>query len=143
MEKGQIFSLDFLISMAVVMAAIGLVIQTAEVSAYSAKETRISGELRNVAEITANLIVASNETTCDGAGGHLMNCVDSTADFSKITGFLQNAGYGYSITAPGGVINLQSAVPWNAQDYYETSRLVFINNTGGDHVDLKVKVWKI
>ena len=129
-----------MISMAVVMAAIGLVIQTAEVGAYNAKETRIQGELWNVAEITADLIAASNETTCsDGGGGHLMNCVDATADFSKITGFLADAGYGYSITATG--ISLLSGSQ-GSNDYYETARTVFINNTSGGTVDLKVRVWK-
>jgi len=140
MQKGQIFSLDFLISMAVVMAAIGLVIQTAEVSAYNAKETRIQGELWNVAETAADLIAASNETTCsNGGGGHLMNCVDATADFSKITGFLEDAGYGYSITATG--ISLLNGSQ-GSNDYYETARTVFINNTSGSTVDLKVRVWK-
>lgn len=141
MEKGQIFSLDFLISMAVVMAAIGLVIQTAEVNTYNTKETRIQGELSNVAEITADLITASNETTCDdGRGGHLMNCVNSSADFSKITGFLAGEGYGYSIT--GGAINIQSAAAISSQDFYEALRNVFIDNTIGSTVELKVKVWK-
>lgn len=140
MEKGQIFSLDFLISMAVMMAAIGLVIQTAEVNTYNAKETRVQGELRNVAEITADLIVASNETTCaDGRGGHLMNCVDSMANFSKITGFLADAGYGYSVE-PAGMI--EPVGIQGSNDYYEIRRTVFINNTGGSTVELKVRVWK-
>lgn len=126
--------------MAVVMAAMGLVIQTAEVSTYNAKETRIQGELRNVAEITADLIAASNETTCvDARDGHLMNCVNSTADFSKITGFLADAGYGYSITATG--ISLLNGAQ-GSNDYYETRRAVFINNTVGNPDELKVKVWK-
>ena len=41
MKKGQIFSLDFLISMVVIMAAIGLLIQATEFNTYNMKEERI------------------------------------------------------------------------------------------------------
>jgi hypothetical protein len=144
LEKGQIFSLDFLISMAVVMVAIGLVIQAAETGAYNAKEARIQGELGSVAETAADLMVAGNETTCvDARGEHLMNCIDTSADFSGITGFLDAAGYGYSITIQGGPSFSTPASPQGQKDYCEASRMVFINKDfSSAPVELKARVWK-
>ena len=143
MEKGQIFSLVFLISMVVIMAAIGLLIQTTEFNSYNMKEERIHNKMRNVAKISANLIVSSNETTCDdGLGGHLMNCVDSTADFTPITSFLTNSGYEYDIDSAGGAIDMLSGLAWNGQDFVEVKRTTFIDNLSGSAEDLTVRAWK-
>ena len=143
MERGQIFSLDFLISMVVITAAVALLIQATEFNTYNMKEERTYNEMRNVARIASNMIIASNETTCDdGAGGHLMNCVDSGADFTPITDFLTNSGYEYDIESSGGAIDMLNGLAWNGQDFVEEKRTTFIDNLSGSAEDLTVRVWK-
>ncbi len=144
MQKGQIFSLDFLISLVAVTAAIGLMIQAIEVNTYYQKEETQHSELRAVAETAAGLIVAGNDTTCvDATGQHLINCVDAGADFSGITNFLSSAGYSYEIDdGPGGSLVLPPPIPYNDEDFYEVKRRVFVNGVGGAPRDLSVKVWK-
>ncbi len=139
MKKGQIFSLDFLISMVVIMAAVGLLIQATEFNTYNMKEERMYNEMRNVAKIAANLIVSSNETTCsDGLGGHLMNCVDTGADFTKITGFLTDSGYKYNIDQ----LTLAGESILGNEDFVEIKRKAFMDDLIGSTVDLGVRVWK-
>ena len=146
MERGQIFSLDFLISMIVITAAIGLLIQATEYNTYNMKEERAYNEMRNVARIAANLIVSSNETTCeDEIGGHLMNCVDTiNGNFVPITNFLDASGYEYNIETETTVpkLDLDSGVAYNGKDFVEVKRTTFVNNVSGNSETLTVKVWK-
>ena len=98
--------------------------------------------MRNSAKISANLIVSSNETTCDdGLGGYLMNCVDSSSDFTPITSFLTNSGYEYDIDTTGGAIDLLSGLAWNRQDFVEVKRTTFVDSLIGNAEDLTVRVW--
>ncbi len=139
MEQGQIFSLDFLISMVVITAAVALLIQTTEFNTYNMKEERTYNEMRNVARIASNMIIASNETTCDdGAGGHLMNCVDSGADFTPITDFLTASGYLYDIDP----LNPVGESVWNTEDFVEEKRTTFIDDFSGVAEELTIRVWK-
>lgn len=81
MQKGQIFSLDFLISLVAVMAAIGLMVQAIEVNTYYQKEERQFNELKTVAETAGDMLVGNPEIVCelvDGSGGYLGsvgNCI--------------------------------------------------------------------
>ncbi len=144
MEKGQIFSLDFLISIVVITAAIALLIQATEFNTYNMKEERIYNEMRNVARIAANLIVSSNETTCfDTTGEHLMNCIDTvTGNFAPITLFLDDSDYEYDIETEALGLDLDSGVAYDEEDFVEIKRLTFVNGLGGTPEDLTVRVWK-
>ncbi len=125
--------------MVVIMAAIGLLIQATEFNTYNLKEERRYNEMRNSARIAANLIVSSNETTCDdGIGGHLMNCVDSGADFTPITNFLNRSGYAYSMDP----LNPAGESVWNNEDFVEVKRTTFMDDFSGNAIDLTVRVWK-
>ena len=148
MERGQIFSLDFLISMVVITAAIALLIQATEFNTYNMKEERTYNEMRNVARIASNMIIASNETTCeDGIGGLLMNCVETSnitaiTAFDSITKFLDDSGYGYEIKTSGEELSRSSVHSYNNQDFVDVNRLAFVNDLSGDPEDITVKVWK-
>ncbi len=89
MQKGQIFSLDFLISLVAVMAAIGLMIQAIEVNAYYQKEERQFNELKTVAETAGDMLVGNPEIVCelvDGSDDYLAplnNCL-TKVDFTMI-----------------------------------------------------------
>jgi len=147
MKKGQMFSLDFLISLVALTAAIGLLIQAVEINTYTQKEEREFTEMKAVAETAANLIVAGNDTTCYDPPTKMrfMNCVDdSVPGFKSITDFLDRAGYEYSITADDGMGNPISLKPVAIakQDFYEVKRQIRINDKVNDPTDLLVKVWK-
>lgn len=81
MQKGQLFSLDFIISMVAVTAAIALLIHGIEVNAYSQKEQELHNELKQVAEAAADLLVSNPDIVCElveNAGGEissLNNCL--------------------------------------------------------------------
>ena len=147
MERGQIFSLDFLISMVVITAAIALLLQATEYNTYNMKEERIYNEMRNVARISANLIVSSNETTCEngvGTGEYLMNCVDLGGDFTPIETFLDDSDYEYEIktTYNTGTTILSSGISYNGEDFIEVKRSACVDDLTGVPEDITVMVWK-
>ncbi len=132
MERGQIFSLDFLISLVAATAAIGLLVQAVEVQAYSQKEEGLFNDLRRVAENAANLLIASNETTCLVAetNEHLVNCIDSSKFFSArkariLLGIPET--YGFSLS--GATISWSDGTP-DSKDFYEVKRIVVVNSGG-------------
>jgi len=89
MQRGQVFSLDFLISLIAVMAAIGLMIHAVELNTYALKEERQQAELKAVAETAGNMLVSNPAIVCylvDGSGnvlGSLNNCL-SMVDTSTV-----------------------------------------------------------
>lgn len=80
-KKGQIISLDFLISLIAVTLAIGLLIQFSELKTYNEKEEMGWMELKQVAETASDLLVSAPEITCDLLDesdnylGNLNNCL--------------------------------------------------------------------
>ena len=146
MKKGQIFSLDFLISLVALTAAVGLMIQAIEVETYYEKERTTYDEMKLVAGTAADLLVASNETTCiDAAGNRLMNCIDSTIDSSDTDRLISNK-YGYKITDGAGKLGAgleRDFASLDEQDFVEIKRTVFIDSVQAPEIptDLLVKVW--
>ncbi len=158
MQKGQLFSLDFIISMVAVTAAIALLIHSIEVNAYSQKEQQLHDELKQVAETAADLLVASDGTTCEiqSLGGpakvFLVNCIDESTIGSF--GNLFPSGYCYKISSTRANSNCGTA--YNGEDFYETKRLVVTNNgpitkenfekgtfTSAGAIPISIRVWKI
>jgi len=82
-KKGQVFSLDFMISLIIIILGLGLVIQFAEVKSYDIKDEELFNELKRVGETAGNLIVSNPNTICelvDESGkkiGYLNNCLTS------------------------------------------------------------------
>ena len=63
-NKGQIISLDFLLSVALAVLALGLLLQAFEVSAYSKKQQMLFDELQAAGAAAAENLVTSNEIIC-------------------------------------------------------------------------------
>jgi len=133
-QKGQLFSLDFIISMVAVTAAIGLLIHGIEVNAYSQKEQQLYDELKQVAETAADLLVTSDGTTCEiqSLGGpakvYLVNCLDEGKIGSL--GDLFPNGYCYESSSTNGSSSLEDncGVAHNVQDFYEAKREIVTLN---------------
>ena len=81
MRRGQIITLDFLLSIIVVTVAIGLIIQSAEINSYDLKERQIYDDLKRIGNPAVYLLAASPEVACELIGsagetiGSLINCV--------------------------------------------------------------------
>jgi hypothetical protein len=154
MEKGQVFSLDFLISLVAVVAAVGLMLQAVEVNTYAQKEERMYNEMKMAAETAADLITLGNDTTCQNAAGtrSYANCVDLTLSNNwenKVPDmFRQGAcaacnpnGYKYEIELSGTTETVPGGFRWVNEDFYEVRRTV-ATSIGGAPETLRVKVWK-
>lgn len=121
MKKGQIFSLDFLISLVAVTAAVGLLIQTTEVNVYYQKETMRSNGIKAAAETVADLIVGSNDITCEDADGdHLLNCIANNVGQGQIRTLIPEE-YRYEIIGFDRDISTGNL---SDRDYYEVQRKV-------------------
>jgi len=131
MEKGQMFSLDFLVSLIAITAAVGLLIQTVEVNTYYQKEDRTSRELKAVSETAARLLLASNETTCVNPvtepPEHLMNCVREDIEADTITNlFPQN--FEFELT---GIDPSLSSGELQEEDFYQIDRIFAVGTGAG------------
>lgn len=80
-KKGQIFSLDFLLSIILVVLALGLILNTMELNVYNMKEEEMKRELRTIGETAADLLVSSPDIVCqlvdinDNNIDYLRNCI--------------------------------------------------------------------
>ncbi|MDO8646882.1 MAG: hypothetical protein Q7R70_00510 [Candidatus Diapherotrites archaeon] len=64
-SKGQLFSLDFIIAVALIMLAIGLLYKQAELFQYSQKDDSIQSELYRIGYNASNQLVGNPATTCE------------------------------------------------------------------------------
>lgn len=64
-EKGQIYSLDFLIAAGLLVLAIGILLGIFETSTYHGKEARVKNELNAVALTASNALLGSNKCPLD------------------------------------------------------------------------------
>ncbi|HZX33754.1 MAG TPA: hypothetical protein VFF09_00065 [archaeon] len=91
-SRGQIFSLDFIIAMAIVALAIGLLLSFYQTTAAQEKEARVQNELNVIALNASNQLLEKNR--CSPAGGFagqgykLFGCLDG----SKFSSFSTSAG---------------------------------------------------
>ena len=56
-EKGQIFSLDFMIAAGLAVLAIGMILNYYEMTAIAGKEARIKNEMTAVASVAATILI--------------------------------------------------------------------------------------
>jgi hypothetical protein len=145
--KGQIISLDFLISIAAMTLAIGLLIQFAELKTYNEKEELRWTELKEIAETASDLLVSGQSTVCemvDASNGHLLylnNCISSRsianatkealAIPSRFSCLIETTVEG--TTDPTVVSAECSGNPSNAKNAYTVSRRVVVYQEPNDN----------
>lgn len=129
MRKGQIISLDFMVSLIGVVLAIGLLIQGFEMNTYATKEAQAYNELRIVGETAADLLVSNPDIVCnlvDGSGkllGHLNNCIDTSKTISKEKLGIPET-YNYNIEGSGLTLAGNSTLSGNEKNVYAVERTV-------------------
>jgi len=138
MEKGQVFSLDLLIAMIAVTAAIGLMIQAVEVNTYMQKEETIHHEMKRVAETAADLILFSSDTTCMEGTNNLANCID-TGQSGK---WEEKMPAGFECQISVGGTSTDCGQGYSGEDFYEVKRSVIAGSRSGANSTLIVRVWK-
>ena len=118
-RKGQIFSLDFIIAMAIVALAIGLLLSFYQTTAAQEKEARTQNELNIIALNASNLLLEKNRCEPEGAVGgatdfadqgyKLFGCLDGskfTATPSTKSGLMIPYGFKCYITSSGNFVNV-------------------------------------
>lgn len=170
-EKGQIMTMDFLISVVAVTLAIGLLIQFAEIKTYNEKEEIAWLELKEIAETASDRLVSNPDIVCElvdtynesGAGsyyntmnnaniiliGHLDNCIPKiNANNFRIEKSDLGIPAGYeceidneAITAGEILTDCTDNLPAGKDYYSVTRKIVLFTGTGNN--DAKKKIAKV
>lgn len=135
MQKGQLFSLDFLVSLIVVMLAIGLVFQFSELQTYDLKDKMLFDETKRVAETASNMLVGNPAILCklveEGTANqisYLSNCIDSSNP-SALTKNNLGIPAAYNCNADGITITDCSSIPTSAaKNSYSVKRTILLHS---------------
>jgi hypothetical protein len=106
MSKGQVFSLDFLIAIFLIILAIGFILQFYEFSVYNLKEEDERIELHRIGSLASNLLVSSPFIVCELTSN----------DESTIISFLKNCLSIKSGANPDPSWN--PSISWNLSNKY-------------------------
>lgn len=86
-SKAQLFSLDLVISMILIVLVIGVLVHSFELRSYDLREKSNLAELHAVSSQASSLIFESSPFACtflyDGASFIMPNCLDTSASFNK------------------------------------------------------------
>lgn len=82
-RKGQLISMDFIVSLVIVVLGLGILVQSMELNSYYAKDDQIRDELKKVGDTAAVLLVSNPEHICELADdrdiektlGHINYCL--------------------------------------------------------------------
>jgi len=87
-QKGQFFSIDFLIAMVIAVLAIGMLLHFYELNTYEQQNARIQNELTLIAMNSSNILLNTNKclgtASLTDKGYELQGCTDTTS-WSSLT----------------------------------------------------------
>jgi hypothetical protein len=81
MKKGQLISLDFIMSLVLIVAAMGLVMQLSEIENYNFKDKELKDETQIIGKTAAELLVNSPRIVCE---------LTDVRDENKVLSYLSN-----------------------------------------------------
>jgi len=136
-KKGQLESVDVVISLVLLMVALGYAYRVSEGNYYAFKQDEIAAELSALGSSASELLVSSPETTCKctvvpgtGKDFYLMNCIDTqklaSTDLSKAL-HLSNA-FGVHITIENAGIEVGSSLPSDNRQIYSERRVIIAHS---------------
>ncbi len=152
-QKGQIYSLDYAISLILIFLAIGLAINFYELQIINAKETQLRQELQNTLDSSAILFSTSKDIVCEVVNfeaqriDYINNCISETPGRLTKANLGLSDDYECSIViqsipafddmAISGCITTQPSVSGEKQIFTEKKRIVVKH---GDHRIYKSKL---
>ncbi|MDO8634061.1 MAG: hypothetical protein Q7K34_02085 [archaeon] len=138
-KRGQILSLDYVISLILVLLALGLLLNFFELQTVNAKEAQLSSELETLAEGAARLALASPDIACRLTNndytkyiGVLPNCIPSEPGRLTKENIWIPLEFGCAIiTEPGEIFTATGcgeAIDNDVNNYYSVTRKIVVNN---------------
>ena len=141
--RGQIFSLDFLFSVGVMVLALGFVLLFMDLNAASQKDEMLWLEVKTVGERASNLLVASPDIGCAIDSIAVSNCIDTVGLEANTKGKLGIPdSFGYRLEIEGVASPLGDEIPDAAQNVYSTARYVVLEPSPGEAVKATLYVWR-
>lgn len=139
-KRGQIVSLDYVISLILVLLALGLLLNFFELQTVNAKEAQLNSELETLAEGAARLALASpgiacNLTSNDGLKyiGVLPNCIpDESGRLTKARIGIPQGFECAIITEPVEIATDCVTVDNDVNNYYSVTRKIVVKTNGPD-----------
>jgi len=131
-RNGQLLSLDAILSLVLLMLALGYAFRVAEANFYALKQDELIYETKAVGSAAAELLVTSEETTCEvttntGNNFYITNCIDT----SKLTNLnqkllLNDNNFGVRVEWSTG--NAGDALPSDDRTIYSEKRVVMLRS---------------
>lgn len=137
-RKGQVFSLDFVLSLVVVIVLLALLFQVFEVTAYEAKQQQVQKELMVVGELASERLVTDESIACRLVddnnialpGYELVNCIN-TARLSTLNKGLIGIPNDFNCHVDGLSLTgcTDGVPPTQVRDVFEIERRVILSAT--------------
>jgi hypothetical protein len=137
-KKGQIFSLDFILSLVVVIALLALLFQVFEVTAYEAKQQQVQRELMVVGELASERLVTDESIACRLVddnnnflpGFELVNCIN-TSRLAALNKGLIGIPFDFNCQVDGLALSgcTDGSPPTEVRDVFEIERRVILSPT--------------
>jgi hypothetical protein len=135
-ENGQIFSLDFLISLVVVIVCLAIVLQVFELTSYDAKQQQVAREVMVIGELASERLVTDERVLCQVSDGfnplpgfELVNCLD-TNRLTALNKGLIGIPASFSCNVAGVTLSgcTDGSPPNTAQNVFEIERRVILSS---------------
>jgi hypothetical protein len=133
-SKGQIFSVDFVLSMILIVLAIGTTLAFLELNAHALKEDEEMRELKAVGETASDLLVSNPEIVCrlvDNSNAlidYLPNCIPNDGEITKEKLGIPDS-FECEIEIPGFAGNNECDSTPASENSYSVKREIVINPT--------------
>ena len=136
MKKAQIFTLDAIIALVVVVTAIGLIVNAFELKEYNLREEEKFSELKNKAETAALMLAVNENLNCSvgSTGIKIQNCVYNYGDSIKSELGLSDE-FKCNITNTDNPITLmgcEDSLPTDKEVVAITKNILYMNNASGE-----------
>ena len=134
-QKGQLFSLDFIIAIALTVLAMGMLLHFYEIAVYGEKEAQIQNEMNLIAFTASNVMLGTNECNLENAfedQGYRLHGCSRTTNFASITKseLLVPDGFGCYITLDGAATTSDCTTNETSKDAVVLER-AFLAQSGG------------
>ena len=130
-RKGQLLSLDAVLSLVLLMLALGYAFRVAEANFYALKQDELIYETKAAGSAAAELLTTSEEITCEvttntGNNFYITNCIDT----SKLTNLNQKLllNNAFGVRVEWGAGNAGDPLPSDNRTIYSEKRVVMLRN---------------